>query len=111
MPISYGQVAGRKTYGIQVLFDPANPKRTIYGSEGAKAVLVHGALGYSHGCRCGKCKAAHAERKRVLKANKYSLEHGGLLTCTRCGKAQEQGEFPSRAKPSSNVRFVCKGCL
>lgn len=108
---AYGQVAGRRWANVQTPHDPDNPKPNIYGCEGAKAVPVHGALGYSQGCRCGKCKAAHAERQRVLKANKYSLEHGGLLTCTRCGKAREQAEFPSRMKPSSNVRFVCQACL
>lgn len=82
MPISYGQVKGRKYTNVQPVYDPNNPKPTRYPahvknwsgalpSKPKPKQIEHGFLAYKNqGCRCDICKAANAEYSRKRRTAK-----------------------------------------
>ena len=129
MPISYGNVCGRKYTTIQPEHDPENPKPTRYPSKqsswagpderGQRApetkAFKHGIAGYrKHHCDCDVCRAAYDrytanERERKNAYKRARNERDGRVLCRLCHKWQEPGEFPNLRKPGS-WKYVCRSC-
>lgn len=116
MPISYGQVKGRKYYNVQTPFDPANPKRSRYApKEDApkpkrEHVIPHGTpSGYQyHGCRCEKCREAEREAKR-RRSTGVRLKDG-MAKCSVCGEWKPRAEFADIHKAKSKFKYTCDAC-
>ena len=115
MPISYGQIAGFKFDTPQPIYDPNNPKPTLYPPKAREVVRrdrvkTHGNSGYDRGCRCDYCKKAHSER---TKRYREQAKLHGKAKCAKCGrfKAKNQEEFPNIASSDTRKRYICAECL
>lgn len=124
MPISYGQVKGRKYTNVQPIHDPDNPKPSRYAPKRdmrrTKPLATiapknpkenHGTTtSYRKGCRCDACKLAAskaAERNKLNRLEKHMKD--GMARCRICKTWRPVDEFPSiRAK--NGWRYVCESC-
>ena len=123
MPISYGQVVGRKYTAIQPDYDPEHPKPSMYSPKAASLPktysptdkqVTHGTQHrYGKGCRCDACKAAHEAHLEWRRQRLFSkhLDADGNIQCRWCGEYKEPERFPHLAEEKHYRRYVCAECL
>ena len=129
MPISYGQVVGRKYTAIQPEYDPENPKPTKYpatsrswsgddarGRPPETRIFKHGVNGWAkHHCTCPVCTEAYDkylanQRERKNDKKRAQHERGDKVLCRRCHQWQPRQSFPSLDVRGSSLKYVCRSC-